>query len=417
MMQLSKEIKEDFDTLIDQKEKYLLAFSGGPDSIYLLWMLSFYFGNELRNHILLCYINYHDSPFVEEEERIVDETISFFQIEAIKNDVYYSKEQDRNFEEWARDYRYDLFLKIVQERHLAGVLTAHQKTDVVETYFLQKERKNLPLHYGLKKKNDLYGLSILRPLLSISKEELTRQLDDNHIPYYFDITNTDLKKKRNYIRAHLKEEELDSTIEKINQENKELERIYSLFSSYKKGMPFSLYETLSEEQKRRFCFYLLDGNTKEKKREADGKRIYDFLKKKEYGLLVIEDEWICYRTKKGFFLEKEISHISYSFTYPEKGIYENEFFRIDLSSLSEFNLKNLPVEIRNYHQGDQVSTNLPTKDIYRLLRKQGVPAFLVPIYPVFVQEGKIICVPFYRDLKEKKIPFSLLFLDEYRFSL
>ncbi len=417
MMQLSEKIREDFDALIDQKEKYLLAFSGGPDSVYLLWMLSFYFGNELKNHILLCYINYHDSPYVEEEERIVDETISFFHIDAIKNDIYYSKEQDKNFEEWARDYRYDLFLRIVREKHLAGVLTAHQKTDVVETYFLQKDRKNFPLYYGLKKKNDLYGLILLRPLLSISKEELTRQLDENHIPYYFDITNTNLMKKRNYIRANLKENELDSTMEKIHQENKELEKIYAFFSSYRKGMPFSIYETLKEEQKRRYCFYLLDQNKNEKNREADGKRIHDFLKKKEYGLLSLEEDCVLYRTRKGFFLEKDISRISYSFTYQEKGIYENEFFRIDLHCLSYFNLKHLPVEIRNHHEGDRVSTNLPTKDIYQLLRKQGVPAFLIPIYPVFVQEGKIICVPFYKDLLEKKIPLSLLLIDEYRFSL
>ncbi len=417
MMQLSKEIKEDFDALIDQKEKYLLAFSGGPDSVYLLWMLSFYFGNGLKNHIFLCYINYHDSPYVEEEERIVDETISFFQIEAIKNDVYYSKDTDRNFEEWARDYRYDFFSKIVKERNLAGVLTAHQKTDVVETYLLQKERKNSPLYYGLKKKNDLYGLLLLRPLLSISKEELTKQLDDNHIPYYFDITNMNLKKKRNSIRANLIESELDSTIQKIDQENKELEKTYSFFSSHKKGMSFLIYETLSEDQKRRYCFYLLDQNTKGINREANGKRIYDFLKKKEYGLLSMEDDWFLYRTKKGFFLGKDISQFSYSFTYQEKGIYENEFFKIDLFSILKFNLKNLPVEIRNYQDGDRVSTNLPTKDIYQLLRKQGVPAFLIPIYPVFVQDGKIICVPFYKDLKEKKIPLYLFFLDEYRFSL
>ena len=56
----------------EEKEKrYLLAFSGGPDSVYLLLALARIYSSELKNHIALIYVNYHDSPFVNEEEEIV----------------------------------------------------------------------------------------------------------------------------------------------------------------------------------------------------------------------------------------------------------------------------------------------------------------------------------------------------------
>ena len=407
MILLSNEIQSDFDTLLDKGEKYLLAFSGGPDSVYLLWMLSLYYGENLRNHILLCYINYHDSPFVNEEEKIVDHYIDCFHLESIKNDIHYNEKEDRNFEEWARNYRYDLFLRIVQDRNLCGVLTAHQKTDVVETYLLQKDRGNLPLHYGLKKKNNLYGLEIIRPLLSITKKELTRQLDENHITYYFDITNTNLKKKRNKIRNDLDEEMIEKTITVIDDENAKLREIYSFFETKKDGMMFSEYDSLSDENQRRYCFYLLDQIKGTQRRQANGKLLFDFLKRHANGRLALSEDIYCYRTGKLFFLSMDMEKISYSMDILSLGFYENEYISIDLGDITLFNLRKLPVTIRNYRQGDRISTDLPTKDIRKALQKQSVPFYLLSSYPVFVQDGKIISVPFYSDLRKGKIPMKL----------
>ncbi len=406
-MKLNEEIRSDFDALIDKDKRYLLAFSGGPDSVYLLWMLSLYFGSELSEHILLCYINYHDSDFVDEEERLVDGYIHGFHLMAIKDDVYYEKEKDRNFEEWARDYRYDLFLRLVRENNLEGVLTAHQKTDVIETYLLQKKRGNMPLYYGLRKENTLYGLKVIRPLLTISKKQLTDELDKENIPYYFDITNTYDKKERNRIRMNLDENEIPVLSKKIEEENKRLFDLYKSFKSHVNGMAFTEYDSMDEEERKRYCFFLVDHHISHDGREGYGKLLFDFLKRKDKGVLSLGGKY-CYRTSRFFFISEDINKVSYSFVYEKKGVYENEYFSIDLNDISKFNLKKLPVTIRNYHEGDRISTNLPTKDVRDALRKQGVPFYMIPIYPVFVQDGKIVCVPFYRDIREKKIPFCLL---------
>lgn len=407
MMKLNDEILDDFDTLIDKNKKYLLAFSGGPDSVYLLWMLSFYFKEELSEHVFLCYINYHDSEFVKEEEKIVDDYISKFHLKAIKDDVFYHKDKDKNFEEWARNYRYDLFYKIVQEKNLYAVLTAHQKTDVIETYLLQEKRNNLPLYYGLKKENVLYGLRIIRPLLTISKYQLTKELDGDHIPYYFDITNTYDGKQRNCIRKNLKEEDILSLNQIIEKKNNVLSSLYQNFSSYKKGMSFFDYDALSDEEKKRYCFFLLDQFYQGKNREGKGKLLFDFLKKKDSGVLSFDDDIFCYRAKDHFFISQNLEKITYSFYYDKEDIYENQYFKIDLRDPSLFNLKKLPVLIRNYSKGDMISTALPTKDVKKSLQKQGVAFYLIYTYPVFVQDDKIVCVPFYKDIINKKVPLEL----------
>ena len=408
-MKLSNEIKEEFDHFDFQNHRYLLAYSGGPDSVYLLWMLAIYYQDKLNEHIAICYINYHDSPFVDQEEKLVYSYVERFQIKIYKDDVYYHKEKDKNFEEWARNYRYSLFEKIVKEEGFDGLLTAHQKTDHVETYILQKKRHNLPTHYGLRNINYYHDMVLLRPLLSISKKQLTKELDDDHLPYYDDITNLDPHKARTDIRSKLTEEEIDKYCREIQKENDALSHLYDEFASYQSRLSFSIYNQFSQDKKKRYCFYLLDTNNLKDRREGFGKLIYDFLKKNTSGTLRLNSDLILYRTTKEFFLAKDYTKISYSFTYDKPGIYENEYFRIDLRKIDKFNLKSLPVEIRNYHPGDQLSTDLPTKDIKKALQKQGVPFYLLSCYPVFVVNHQIRCVPFYKDILEEKIPLKLYF--------
>ncbi len=406
-MLLPISVKNEFDRLEFNKHRYLLAFSGGPDSVYLLWMVKEYYKEDLNNHIALCYINYHDSPYVDIEEKLVLDYARDFNIKIFKYDTKFNKDKDKNFENWARLYRYDLFAKIVNEHHFDGLLTAHQKTDHVETYLLQTKRNNLPLHYGLKIVNKFQDIKIIRPLLSISKQELTEELINNKVPFYDDITNKDPHKARTLIREALTEEDLNNYENIIQKKNEELVSLYHRFHKYPDGLPFAIYDSFVDEEKKRYCFFLLDQFNLRKRREGYGKLIYDFLKKKEAGQLKLLDDYVLYRTKKLFFVSKDLSKINYSFKYDEPNIYQNEYFSIDLTDPSLFNFKSFPVEIRTVRKGDKIATNLPTKDVFKALQKQSVPFYLHSCYPVFIVDGKIVCVPFYKDIKEKKIPFKI----------
>lgn len=408
-MNLSLEMRRHFDSLNLNQGHYLLAFSGGPDSVYLLWMLSFYYGESLKEHITLCYINYHDSAFVDKEEGIVDDYISLFHLNAIKNNISFPGEG--NFEDWARNYRYSLFEDIILKEGLDGLLVAHQKTDVVETYLLQKQRKNYPTYYGLRQISPYSHIRIIRPILDISKKELTDILDKENKPYYFDITNTNPKKQRNRIRMELKEEELDSYLKEIQKENEALQAMDVEFKAHENGMYFDDYDSQNEEYQRRYIFFLLD-EYKIKNRESMGKQLFYFLKKHTSMEMKLDENHSLYRYKGFFFIHESYSNISYSYTYEKEGIYENEHFRIDLTNPRKFNFSAFPITIRSCHKGDRIATDLPTKDVQKSLQKQSVPFYYHSCYPVIQKNGDIICLPFYKDILSKKVPLTLKFMKE-----
>ncbi len=387
--------------------KFLLAFSGGPDSVYLLYRLSLFYKDTLKDHISLSYINYHDSPYVQEEERIVCFYAEKYHLTLHREDAYYDKASDHNFEEWAREFRYRLFAKQIKEYGYRALLTAHQKTDDVETYLLQKKRHNLPLHYGLKSKTTLYGVTLLRPLLSFSKKELTEELIARSLPFYDDITNLDPNKERNRLRMTLKEEELDRYQKEIEEENSKLDALYVLFHDHPSGMEFSLYDSLSEEEKRRYAFFLLDTVPVLKKREGLGKKIHDFLKKKEEGRLELTETHSLYRRRKEFFLSLTLENLSYEIEIQKEGVYKTPYFEIEIKDRTDFLIPSFPITIRNYKKGDEIASNLGIRSVEDFLKKQDVPKYLYPLYPVFLSHDKIFYVPFYQDIKKEKVSLKL----------
>lgn len=405
-MKLLPSVDNDLRKVLVSGRKYLLAFSGGPDSVYLLLSLSLFYKAELKDHIALCYINYHDSPYVDKEEEIVRHYSSLFSLDLFYRSTHFGKGKDHNFEDWARDYRYSFFASVVRKNGFAGLLTAHQKTDKAETYLLQKKRNNLPLHYGLVEENRLGSLLVLRPLLSVSKKELENSLLAENILFYDDITNRNLKKERNRLRKNLTEEEIGSLSKEIDLENRKLAALYERFASYPFGMSFPSYLSFQEEEKKRYGFFLLDQQAIQKNRSGLGKRIYDFLKRQESGFLPLSGNLILVKNRKGFLVLPDTRKMEFSCTVKKRRILKTPFFTMDLKDYSLFNLKKLPVTVRNARKGDKLSTNLPTKDVYKALKKQSVPFYLIPIYPVFVQNGKIVSLPFYKDILLGRIPFS-----------
>jgi tRNA(Ile)-lysidine synthetase-like protein len=394
-------IQSSLKTFGIRKGRFLLAFSGGPDSVFLLEELASYLGKDLRKRIALAYVDYHDSPLVKEEEK----TVLFYQkkygLTLYRRDTHYRK-SDKNFEDWARSYRYRFFAKTVKKENFDGLLTAHHQTDSLETYLLQKERGNLPKHYGLSPISEIGGLSVCRPLLPISKKEIYAALRAKKSLYYEDITNQDPKKKRNRIRkAGISAQESRKLLSEMEERNQDLSAFYATLEKIPDWVPFFAYDLLPEEKKRRLLFFLLERSGIQEKDHLSGlgKAAFDFLRKKENGEMRLT-------RKEAFFLAKRYEDLSYSYTYRKPGRYHNRYFEIDLTHPHRFNCPGFPLTVRSFRKGDRLSTDLPTKDVYRRLKKQQVPFYEIPLYPIFLFQGKIVGVPFYPDLKEKRIPLT-----------
>lgn len=189
-----------FDEIIHKDSHVLVALSGGPDSMCLLYLLKAYREKvpfDLRAahlHHGLRETAYRDQAFVESlcEEWDVPLIVERADVKA------YARENKLGTEEAGRILRYDFF-----RRHKAPgglIALAHHLDDQVETMLLRLIRGT-----GLR---GMEGMKVLegdlfRPLLSLTKEEILAALEENHIPYVVDETNLEPTYSRNRVRLNM----------------------------------------------------------------------------------------------------------------------------------------------------------------------------------------------------------------------
>lgn len=110
-----------------------------------------------------------------------------------------------NDEEIARNQRYVFFKKAAIKYKIDFIFTAHHKNDLVETILFRLARGTGPKGLMPIKETFLFTdkTSVVRPLLSVTKNQIYKYASENKIPYLEDKTNDDLKHKRNLIRKKI----------------------------------------------------------------------------------------------------------------------------------------------------------------------------------------------------------------------
>lgn len=185
--------------LFYNKNKLILAISGGLDSMVLLDLLS-----KLDLEVIVAHCNFKlrgkesdgDQQFVSEiskKYKVEFETIDF-------DTEKYSKENKLSIEETARNLRYKWFEKIRKEHNAKLIVTAHHLNDNTETLLF-----NLTKGTGIK---GLRGMlpkrdKIIRPMLEISREEILNYASKNKINFREDSSNNSLMYSRNLIRKNV----------------------------------------------------------------------------------------------------------------------------------------------------------------------------------------------------------------------
>lgn len=186
-------------TNIPLKGTVILAFSGGPDSVYLFHQL-IKAQKVHRFTIVLAHFNHK----LRGSESDKDER--FCKLFAKENKVFLeidSKDfsnQKGNTEDIARRYRYKFLHKIREKHNASHILTAHHLDDNMETFLMNFLRGT-----GLKGLSGMQYKSnfILRPLLEMTKEEIVSYLKKNSIKFCIDKTNFDESFTRNAIRKNI----------------------------------------------------------------------------------------------------------------------------------------------------------------------------------------------------------------------
>lgn len=212
-------------------EGILIACSGGIDSLALLYSMS-ELKDELSLKLGVCYVDHKARPESAMEAKFVDKICQDLQVPffpAEFNDDFWS-ESKSNFEEKARKERYRLLVEVAINNNFSYIATAHHSGDQAETMLMRiLERgtglKGLcgirgiithPIPFDLspsplpKGKGSLLNpspsgegsrerlLTIIRPMLNISKDEIIEYMADRQ--YLSDSTNNDTVYLRNLYR-------------------------------------------------------------------------------------------------------------------------------------------------------------------------------------------------------------------------
>ena len=177
-----------------KKSKNLLAFSAGVDSSALFFLL-------LEHNISfdIALINYETREASNEEEQHAIELAKTYNLQCFTTKAPHF---ENNFEKNARDFRYSFFDNLIEQKGYDNLLTAHQLNDQLE-WFLMRLTKGAGTTelLGLEPISQRKGYSVVRPLLSHSKEELLNYLEEHNHPYFVDKSNYEQKYERNHFRA------------------------------------------------------------------------------------------------------------------------------------------------------------------------------------------------------------------------
>lgn len=184
---------------IPEKDKFIVVgASAGPDSMALLHLIK----NNTKNLIVCAHINHNVRPSSQEEENYLKEYCQTNSIifESLKIEKY----QENNFENEARKKRYAFYEKILKKYHSHTLLLAHHGDDLIETVLMKIIRgSNLEGYAGIKMYSNLTNYTIIRPLLTLTKNDILKYDKENNIKYYIDSTNEDTTYTRNRIRKNI----------------------------------------------------------------------------------------------------------------------------------------------------------------------------------------------------------------------
>ncbi|MDD3296372.1 MAG: tRNA lysidine(34) synthetase TilS [Candidatus Omnitrophica bacterium] len=191
-------------SLLKKKDKLLLGISGGPDSLFLLHHF-LKIKKEYKLQIVCAHFNHNLRKEADQEESFVKKACFKLGVKCLsdKKDVASFCRGD-SLEQTARDLRFDFFLKCSRQTGIKKIALAHHKDDLAETVLMRMIRgSGLRGLRGFLPKSRYKALTVIRPLIKISKEDIINWLKDEKVSYCIDKSNFQEEFFRNRIRLKL----------------------------------------------------------------------------------------------------------------------------------------------------------------------------------------------------------------------
>ncbi len=202
--------------LIEKGDHVLVGLSGGPDSVFLLYVLN-RFKDSLGYKLYALHVHHGiRGEEADRDMRFSEELCKSFGIPFEKTFVDapgLAGAKGMSLEEAARVLRYEAFEKTrkeIEDRAKAETENGNAARCVIAVAHHMDDQAETVLH-NLVRGSGIRGLSgmepkrghIIRPLLSVKREYILSKLKDNDISYVIDSTNLDTQYTRNHIRSEI----------------------------------------------------------------------------------------------------------------------------------------------------------------------------------------------------------------------
>lgn len=175
-----------------KSSKYIIAVSGGVDSVVLLNILN----KNKELELIIAHFDHGIRVDSQKDRMFVQELAKDYNLPFEYAEGYLGKNTSENT---ARKARYNFLNKVLEKHQASGIILAHHQDDVLETVIL-----NLLRGTGRKGLSSLQSKgNVVRPLLGIPKAELLSYAKANNLTWQEDSTNNSPDYFRNWIRQYI----------------------------------------------------------------------------------------------------------------------------------------------------------------------------------------------------------------------
>lgn len=217
--------------------KYIVAVSGGVDSVALLDMLA-----KSEHHLIVAHVDHGIRPESAADARFVEALAKRYGLPYQSATLQLGEAAS---EERARDARYD-FLYTLAREHKAMIATAHHQDDMIGSIAINLQRGT-----GWRGLAVLNRSGITRPLLGMTKAQLYAYALKHQLEWVEDETNHDKKYLRNRLRASvvsMPPEKTRAVVELRQRQlqlahdiDREVERVLKMFAGNRQ--PYTMIDT------------------------------------------------------------------------------------------------------------------------------------------------------------------------------
>ncbi len=196
-------ILKKFEKSLTIEDDFIVAVSGGPDSLALAFLSKIYAikkNLKVRFFIIDHQLRYNSTIEAKTVKRVLNQ--NFIKAEILS---WKGKKPLKNIQSIARKKRYELLFRQCNKLNIDNILLGHHQDDYIENFFIRILRgSGLKGLVSLNKKSKFKKINLYRPLLDQKKEDLIF-LSKNVFGFYVkDPSNYNEKFKRIMIRKLIK---------------------------------------------------------------------------------------------------------------------------------------------------------------------------------------------------------------------